>query len=103
MVQHNKSAQIPCGGVATGNPLPTYKWAYRSSAGDTVGIPPEGSSINAATGELTLSTVRYEDAGEYFCTASNDVGNDSVMVLLLVLGMSWSECGYDRPYRAIAN
>jgi hypothetical protein len=74
----------------TGHPPPTYQWTQQDS--DASQGLPERFSINTTTGDLTLSTALYEDAGVYICNATNDIGSSSILVNLLVLGMICGAC-----------
>uniref|UniRef100_A0A8C0N1P8 Neural cell adhesion molecule 1 n=1 Tax=Canis lupus familiaris TaxID=9615 RepID=A0A8C0N1P8_CANLF len=72
---------------ASGDPIPTITW--RTS---TRNISSEEKTLDghivvrshARVSSLTLKSIQYTDAGEYICTASNTIGQDSQSMYLEV-------------------
>ncbi|MEQ2304678.1 hypothetical protein AMECASPLE_029691 [Ameca splendens] len=48
----------------------------------------DGQRLILANGTLVLRSVKAEDSGYYTCTATNTLGFDTIIVNLLVQGMS---------------
>lgn len=79
--------------IATGIPAPSISWFrvmdgigtdnYNDNvtASDTEQLP---SGIFQVVQQVTFSTTEDVDSGEYLCTATNVLGNDSAMFFLLV-------------------
>ena len=85
----NTNISIPCGDAVVGEPAPNYSWRRCSI---TTTSPSAPSGMLGGTFNLSLATVGYGDSGIYECTASNVIGEDSILVRVRVLGESRSVC-----------
>ncbi|KAA0186981.1 Hemicentin 1, partial [Fasciolopsis buskii] len=60
---------------AEGQPKPTLEWSREAG-----GLFRLGTSVDMATGLLTITDAKKEDAGRYTCTATNKISHDSKSV-----------------------
>lgn len=64
-VNESQALALPCS--ATGYPQPVISWYKKDGS-----LPDGRFEYNSQ--HLTISNIKYEDRGEYVCTASNTVG-----------------------------
>jgi len=79
-VVEGESATMEC--RATGKPNPLYKWVDRNSQDLN---NRERFSVDAETGQLTISQVMRTDAGEISCLVENRAGKISQVAMLNVI------------------
>lgn len=72
-----ETAQFRCS--AHGDPPAVIEWGWQVPAG------PLRKEIRQSDGLLTITPTRFEDAGTYHCTASNQHGTQSIPVTLHVV------------------
>ncbi|GAB6021006.1 Down syndrome cell adhesion molecule-like protein 1 [Chamberlinius hualienensis] len=69
---------LPC--IAVGTPEPTRTWSSKGRNVDAM----EGAKIRT-DGSLSLHDIKEDDAGDYTCTARNDLGEDKITHTVIVL------------------
>lgn len=72
MVIEGGDVSLNC--TAEGNPEPEVEWRFQNQSK----LSGKGQAM------LTISTVSFDDGGEYTCTATNDLGSVTKTVLLTV-------------------
>eukprot|EP00106_Octopus_bimaculoides_P001607 XP_014769049.1 PREDICTED: Down syndrome cell adhesion molecule homolog [Octopus bimaculoides] len=77
IIQVGKTAELPC--VATGNPLPNYKWAKGSKT-----IVSDKKKFEQKGGNLAIHNLTVTDSGDYKCRAFNKKGSTTVSIQLTV-------------------
>lgn len=74
----NESEDVFLNCIADGNPVPQVMWIFKNQTTATESEP----------NTLMISEVTVNDAGEYTCTAENDLGIDTRTVSLKVKSKS---------------
>ncbi|XP_077915108.1 neural cell adhesion molecule 1 isoform X17 [Halichoerus grypus] len=72
---------------ASGDPIPTITWRTSTRNISSEEKTLDGHMVvrsHARVSSLTLKSIQYTDAGEYICTASNTIGQDSQAMYLEV-------------------
>ncbi|XP_057408821.1 neural cell adhesion molecule 1 isoform X18 [Balaenoptera acutorostrata] len=72
---------------ASGDPIPSITWRTSTRNISSEEKTLDGHMVvrsHARVSSLTLKSIQYTDAGEYICTASNTIGQDSQSVYLEV-------------------
>ncbi|XP_027961829.1 neural cell adhesion molecule 1 isoform X5 [Eumetopias jubatus] len=72
---------------ASGDPIPTITWRTSTRNISSEEKTLDGHMVvrsHARVSSLTLKSIQYTDAGEYICTASNTIGQDSQSMYLEV-------------------
>ncbi|KAM9113880.1 neural cell adhesion molecule 1 isoform 2-T2 [Pangshura tecta] len=72
---------------ASGDPIPSITWRTSTRNISNEEKTPDGHIVvrsHARVSSLTLKDIQYTDAGEYVCTASNTIGQDSQAMYLEV-------------------
>lgn len=70
---------------ATAYPAPTFTWRRN---GDPVDVS-ERIAFNETTGVLTIKSATLEDAGEWDCIGTNQLGVGEASVTLNYIGKRW--------------
>ena len=88
-IGEGKSIVLTC--ESTGYPPATVKWNRINGAlSDRVSISDNATSltsdgfISRVSVNLTVANASREDTGEYRCFANNNIGNDSIYVMITV-------------------
>ncbi|KAI2562842.1 NCAM1 isoform 26, partial [Pan troglodytes] len=72
---------------ASGDPIPSITWRTSTRNISSEEKTLDGHMVvrsHARVSSLTLKSIQYTDAGEYICTASNTIGQDSQSMYLEV-------------------
>ena len=89
VIREGMNITITC--EATGYPPPDMAWSRnngvltnRTIITDVVSIPTENGNVTRVSVDLIIASTSREDTGVYICSASNDIGNDSSNVSIIV-------------------
>ena len=74
--------------VITGSPQPTITWERDGKTllqGGKIAVVEMDSATTGRTSTLTVTNAAVEDAGRYFCKATNSRGNTSSLAVILIV------------------
>lgn len=73
VIKGESSVHIDC--ISTGNPLPQYTWYVRGQSNVTEVTSSKNTRYTITGSRLTIQDPDYNDAGIYYCKASNELGS----------------------------